>query len=368
LNPDARIGQADRGDWIVEDHLRDDGLDADPCGHRTRQLGERIPDQPEREHEQCEQEDHAGELTDRHIARIDPNRPEQYEADVRDRWDHVGERVEPASTLDGLHARHPNTIGKSGQADGLPRFGTIGLHQLHTLEALVDASREVAEGVLRSGVVTRDRSFVNDVGGDHQREDDHRHDAEWDVDDEQPDRRDDDHQNSARRERDRSDHTHRRFGVDTSSRHQVTVWVATMPHDGLTHEPIEHLIRVALRHAPHPGGGERSTEHHTHRTNQPDSDDHSDPGAKRADSHVAHFETRQDHIVDHPSNCEARGDCRNREDRRANEREHERTRMQSQHRPDEAPIAPEAVETPGDDRHAAFLPAGEGHNVMSRGR
>ena len=175
--PMPASGIADRRGRVVEHHLGHDRLDADPCRHRPWELGQRVADQPQREHEQREQEDHAGELPDGHVAGLDARRAEQHQADVRDRRDHVGQRVEPTPPLDRFDPRRPNAIGELGEANGFALLRAVRLDELHAFEALVHGGREVTELLLGPGVVLGHRTLVDHVRRDHEREHDHRDDA-----------------------------------------------------------------------------------------------------------------------------------------------------------------------------------------------
>ena len=254
-DPDTCRRLLDRGGRIVEHGLVHDRLDSRPRRHRPREFRQRIADEAEREHEQREEEDDPRELTHRDVARTDPCGTEHDEADVRQRRDHVGERIEPTPPFDRTDARHADSVRKRCEPLGLALLGAVSLHQLHTLEALVHGGREVAELLLGSRVVRRHRTLVEDVRGDDEGEHDHSDDSERDVDDEQPDRRDEDHQHCARRERDRCDHADRGLGVDARSGDEVTVGMSSMPCDGLADQPVEDLVGVALRHPPHAGRG-----------------------------------------------------------------------------------------------------------------
>ena len=91
--------------------------------------------------------------------------------DVGHRGQGVQHRVERAPQPDGMDARVSDPCGDLRQPLGLPLLGAIGLDQLHTLEALVDARRQPAELCLGGVEVLVNASLVRHICHQQERED-----------------------------------------------------------------------------------------------------------------------------------------------------------------------------------------------------
>ena len=116
---DAEPGDAiaDRVGRVGFERLLDDRADPRPGGDRSGQLGQRVTDQPQRQDEQREQEDRAGELADGQVARLDPRGADHHEQDVGERRDHVEQPLEPAADPDGLQPLEPAPARRGRRAD-----------------------------------------------------------------------------------------------------------------------------------------------------------------------------------------------------------------------------------------------------------
>ncbi len=348
IEPDADLirRSTDVIDRIGFDRLVEHGLDPIPRGNRTRELRQRVADEPQREDEQCEQEDHTRELADGEVTGADPQRAEEHEQDVRERRDHVEDRLEPTAHPDGVHPRRSDLIGEAGQALGLAFLGAVRLDELDALEALVDARRELAELVLGPSEVTGDPPFVDHVRGDEQREHDDRDDAEDRIDHEHRNRRDHQHDHRPDGERDRAEHAHRRLRVDAGASHEIAVGATVVPAHGLLDVALDHLVGEHLgdpplgdrgKAAPHDDG---DGAHHT------DAEHERDARGDRRRGHLAVFESRQDDLVDDPADRETRRDREHGEHGSTGHGDGEQLRLHAHHGPDETNVAPGASGRP----------------------
>jgi hypothetical protein len=138
-----------------------------------------------------------------------------------------------------LHPRVADTAGDLGEALGLALLGAVGLDELHTFEALVDARREAAELSLGRVEVAINAALVDDVGDQQDREHGDRHGTEDDVGDQQPHGGEHDHQHGAGGVRDRGKDGDRRVGVDAGATDEVAVGSSLVPRDRLADQAID---------------------------------------------------------------------------------------------------------------------------------
>ena len=302
---DTRCCDRNPSAWISLNRFREHRLDARPRRHRTREFRQRVTDQTQWQHQECEEKNHAGKLSNSHVAGLHTNGSDDHQCDARERGDQIEQRLEPATHLDRRNSRRQDIACEIGQTLCLAVLSSVRLDQLDALEALVDAGGELSESFLRFGEIHGDRAFVDDVGPNQDREHDNGQQAEWDIDEEQPDRRNEDHHDRARRERDRCNDTDGCFGVNTGARNEIAVGMATVPPERLGDQLVEHLVGVGLGDAPHAHRGKRSAEHHANSTHQPDADDHRETSDHRSCCNVALFKSNDDHVVNHPANREA---------------------------------------------------------------
>ena len=162
---------ADRRQRVGLDRLVEHLADPPPAGERVRQLGQRVADQAQREHEQREQVDEAGQLADREVAAA---HAERRRAATRPTLVSDGSTSSSASNVPRRRTAPMRAVAQAAgdlrQPLGLAVLGAVGLDELHAVEALVDAGREVAEVVLGGVVVDVDALLVDDVEADQQRE------------------------------------------------------------------------------------------------------------------------------------------------------------------------------------------------------
>ena len=189
LDAPAVVGGRDRQHRVGLDRLVEHLADPRPAGERERQLRQHVADQPEGEHQEREQVDEARQLADGEVAAAHPVGTDQDQADVGQRREHVEQRFERPPQANGVDPGVAQPAGDGGEPLGLPGLGAVGLDQLHALEALVDARRQLAQVLLRLVVEAVRPPLVDDVDADEEREDGDRDRAEDEVGDQQPDRR-----------------------------------------------------------------------------------------------------------------------------------------------------------------------------------
>ena len=269
-----------------------------PSGQRVRQLRQRVADQAQREHEQREQVDEAGQLADGDGAGLDADGPQHDQPDVGQRRQHVEQRFERPAQADGADACRAQVAGQGRQPLRLALLSAVRLDELHAVEALVDAGREVPEVTLGGVVVGLDAPLVVDVEADQQREDGHRGGAQHEVGGEQPDRRHDEQQHRAGGERDRRQHRDGGVGVDAGAGDEVAVRPPLVPCQRLAHEPVDNALAERSGDLPLRPTGPRPADHHTGCPQQADADDERD-----GDHHVATAPPR-------PRRTAARSRCR----------------------------------------------------------
>ena len=231
--PDAGGSGGHRGQWVRFDRLVENLANACPTGQRERHRREHVTDQAQREDEQREQVDEARQLADGERSTLHPAGADDDDDHVGQRWHHVEHRLERAAQADGLDARVTHPSGDLGQSLGLALLGAIGLDELHTLEALVDARRKVAEFGLRRIEVPIDTPLVDDVRHQQHREQGNRHQPEDHVGGQQPDGGEHDHQDGAGGVRNRRENGDGRVGVDGPSADEVAVGTPLVPGDRL---------------------------------------------------------------------------------------------------------------------------------------
>ena len=197
--PAGFVGGRDRQRRVGLDRLVEHLADPGPAGERERQLRQHVADQAEGEHQEREQVHEAGQLADGEVATAHPVRAHHDQPDVGQRREHVEQRFERPPQAHGVDPGVAQPPRHGRQPLGLPRLGSVGLDQLHALEALVDARRQLAQVLLGLVVEAIRPPLVRDVDADEEREHGDGDRAEDEVGDEQPDRRDDDQQNRPRR-------------------------------------------------------------------------------------------------------------------------------------------------------------------------
>ena len=178
----ARIGL----DRLVE-HL----ADPLPSGQRIRHLGQHVADQSQREHEQREQVDEAGQLADGDVAAAHPVGADDDEADVRERRQHVEDRLERPAQPDRASPGRRAAGRRSPTSRSVSRRSAPYALTSWTPSKLsctpADSLPELALGGVE---VLVDAPLVGDVGQHQDREHGDGDGAEEQVGGQQPDRRD----------------------------------------------------------------------------------------------------------------------------------------------------------------------------------
>ena len=126
---------------------------------------------------------------------------EEHEPDVDHRRHDIEQRFERPTERHRLHAGGAQVSGQRGQPFGLALLGAVRLDELHGVEALVHAGRQIAEVCLRRVVEALDALLVHDVQPDQDREHGDGDGAEHEIRPQQPDGRDEDQQHRAGGER-----------------------------------------------------------------------------------------------------------------------------------------------------------------------
>ena len=268
-----------------------------PARLRVRHLAEREPDDPQREHEQREEVDEAGQLADRQRTGAHPVGAADEETDVDEARYAVDERLERAPQTHGLQPRLPQPGGDDGEPFGLASFGPERLDHVHAVEALVYGGAEVADLGLCSVEVPVDAPLVVQVEREQHREHDDGGHAEHRIGGDEPDRREHEHDHHTARERQRLQHGGRRLGVDTGAGDQVSGALAAVPRRRLFDHPVDDLSGERLGDAPPGATGPRAPHHHTGRSHHGDQDEGAEHSHDRAGGNGPLVEPRGDHVV-----------------------------------------------------------------------
>ena len=219
---DAISGVAPQGDRRVGDHrLVEQFADAIPAGDRVRQLRQGEPDQTQREHQEGEQVDEAGQLADRHRAAANAIGAADEQEDVDDVGNTVEQRLERAAQADRPEAGVAQSRGDDGETIGLAALRAERLDDGDSVEALVHRFAELAELALRCVVERVDTSLIREVQTDQHREHGDRGETQPQVGDQQPHRREHQHQHHAGGEGQWIEHLGGGLGIDTGASDDV---------------------------------------------------------------------------------------------------------------------------------------------------